>query len=169
MPAAIAVVGVVATVAATAYSAYSQHQQGKAQQKLNEYNAKVAENEAFAIERDAAAAAREASLQGMREAEALAGRQRALYAAAGVDINSGSPLLVQAEGYGNAAISAANAGGAIIGPAQSQASALRQQAVMDRFAGRTARATARANVIGTSIAGAASALRGGTAVAKQYF
>ena len=77
----------------TVTSAVSQYQQGKAQQSAYEQNAEISRQNAVAVEKQAAY---EEGIQ-REKANALKSRQRALYAKAGVDITSGSPLLVMAE------------------------------------------------------------------------
>lgn len=77
----------------TVTSAVSQYQQGKAQREAYEYNAEISRQNAIAAEKQAAY---EEDIQ-REKANALKSRQRALYAKAGVDITSGSPLLVMME------------------------------------------------------------------------
>jgi len=81
------------TALGTATSAIGQYQQGKAQKEAYEYNAAIERQNAIAAEKSAA---HEEDLQ-REKADALKSRQRALYAKAGVDITSGSPLLVMSE------------------------------------------------------------------------
>jgi len=86
---AAATIMAVAAVAGAAVSAYGMVRQGQYQSAANEYNAQIAE-------RDAEAARRKAALDAdasERKFKSLLGRQRALYAKAGVDITEGSPLL----------------------------------------------------------------------------
>ena len=80
----------IAAVAGAAISAYGQIQQGKQAKEASEYNARIAE-------RDAAAARAKAEFDAdtsARKFQSLLGKQRALYAKAGVDIAEGSPLLM---------------------------------------------------------------------------
>ena len=77
----------------TVTSAVGQYQQGKAQKEAYEANAAIDRANATAVEKQAAY---EEGIQ-REKADALKSRQRALYAKAGVDISSGSPLLVMAE------------------------------------------------------------------------
>jgi len=79
----------IAAIAGAAVSAYGSYKQGQYQKSAAEYNAKIAE-------RDAELARRKAAYDAETSAEkykVLMGKQRALYAKAGVDITSGSPLL----------------------------------------------------------------------------
>ncbi len=81
------------TALGTVTSAMGQIQQGKAQQEAYDTNAEIARQNAINVEKSATY---EESIQ-REKADALKSRQRALYAKAGVDITSGSPLLVMAE------------------------------------------------------------------------
>jgi len=81
-----------AAILAAATTAYGTYVSGQNQQTMADYNAKVAAN-------DAAAAQHQAEYDAEASAERykiLMGRQRALYAKAGVDLTSGSPLLAMA-------------------------------------------------------------------------
>ena len=96
MPAALVIVPlVIAAVGAVASSAMT-HQQARTQRKLTDVNAKNMEFDAKAKQRDAANAAHSQRAEGER----LLARQRALYGAAGVDVSSGSPLMLQVEQAG---------------------------------------------------------------------
>lgn len=77
----------------TITSAVSQIQQGKAQKEAYEQNAAIDRQNAIAVEKQADY---EEGIQ-REKTDALKSRQRALYAKAGVDITSGSPLLVMTE------------------------------------------------------------------------
>jgi hypothetical protein len=91
--AAIPYIALGITALGTGFSAYGQYQQGKAQREAYEQNAEISRQNAIAAEKQAAY---EEGIQ-REKADALKSRQRALYAKAGVDITSGSPLLVMAE------------------------------------------------------------------------
>jgi len=85
----MAYVAAIAAVAGAAIAGYGMIQQGQYQKASNEYNAQISE-------RDAEAARRKAQLDADASAakfKSLLGRQRALYAKAGVDLSEGSPLL----------------------------------------------------------------------------
>lgn len=91
MPAATALV-----VAGTLLRAVSQYQSGKAQEKAYKANARMADQEADAID-----VSTNYKVQKERDrARALSARQRVLYAKAGVDLSTGSPLMVMAEDAG---------------------------------------------------------------------
>lgn len=81
-----AAISATAAVAGTAMSAYGQYRAGQAEEAAYEYSAKVTERKAVQEE----ASARE-------RLRKLMSTQRALYAKAGVDLSSGSPLLVLSE------------------------------------------------------------------------
>ena len=88
----MAYAAVIAAVAGAAVSAYGAVRQGQYQEAAAEYNAKIAE-------RDAELARQKAEYDAdvsAKEFKKLLGRQKALYAKAGVDISEGSPLLVMA-------------------------------------------------------------------------
>ena len=82
-----------AMVAGTAVAAYSSYQQGKAQEQAYEYNAQVAEAN---VQSQKTKAYLDENQQRNR-IKRLMGTQRTLYAKAGVDLTSGSPLLVLAD------------------------------------------------------------------------
>ena len=80
----------IAAVAGAAISAYGAIRQGQYAEAAAEYNAKIAD-------RDAEAARKKAEYEAERSElkfKMLMGKQRALYSKAGVDIASGSPLLM---------------------------------------------------------------------------
>ena len=135
--------------AAAAFQAYQANEQGKAQNRLAQYNADIATQEAAAAERDAAIAAADKR----RDNAALLSRQRALYAKAGVVGTTGSPLMVAAETAGELERSAS----AIDTAGANQARALRQQSVLERFSGASARRAGRLNAIGHGIQGISNA------------
>lgn len=83
------VVMAVAAVAGAAVSAYGAVRQGQNAKEAAEYNARASEIEAAEAKRKAAYDAETSSMQ-FKE---LMGKQKALYAKAGVDLSSGSPLL----------------------------------------------------------------------------
>jgi hypothetical protein len=147
--AALPAIAVIATLASSGFAMYSANEQGKAQEGLANYNADLAEQDAMVEERDARLAANEQR----KDNERLLSRQRALYAKAGVVTTAGSPLLVQAETAGileRNALATEVAG-------SNQAGVLRQQGVLERFAGKSARSAGRLNAIGTGLQGVASA------------
>lgn len=94
------VVDLLVTAAETTVVAVETLQQAKAESKAAKSNAAIADANA-ALELANAEAARKKALYDANvkreENERLSSRQRALYAKAGVDIDSGTPLLVLAE------------------------------------------------------------------------
>lgn len=94
----LATLSLAATAIGAAMSAYGQIQQGKAQSAASKYQAAVARNNSIIAEQNAQAE-RERGLaqeqaQRMKTAGLIAS-QRAAFAGSGVDIDSGSALLVQ--------------------------------------------------------------------------
>lgn len=138
MPAALAVVS---TVAAAGYSAYAQNQAGKAQQRMANYNAALAEQEASTRERDSRIQANAQRVQNER----LLARQRALYAKAGVSMSTGTPLMVQADQAAELERGAVD----IERTGSVEAGRFRQQAALDRMSGRVARQGAKMQAVGT--------------------
>jgi hypothetical protein len=160
-----------ATAVGTGISAYSQYQAGKAQQKLNEYNAqmsdynaKVQEQAALDRSRDARIAANAQRAQSLK----LMARQRALWAKAGVVGSSGTPLLVQAEQAAQlemGALETERTGNIEAGRMRQQAVLDRMQATSSRMAGKYARSAANLNAAGTILQGAGS-VAGGAAYGR---
>ena len=146
---AIPIIAVVATVAAAGYSAYAQNQAGKAQERLSNYNAALAEQEASTRERDSRMQANAQRVQNER----LLARQRALYAKAGVSMSTGTPLMVQAEQAAELERGAVD----IERTGSVEAGRYRQQAALDRMSGKAARQGANMQAVGTLLQGAASA------------
>lgn len=143
------VTALAATAVGTGVSAYSQYQAGKSQQALNNYNAKLNEQAALDASRDARIKANAQRAQ----AEAIKGRQRALYAKAGVVSATGTPLLVQVAQAGElemAALEQEQAG-------NSEAARLRSQAVLDRMSGKIARRSGNLGAAATILQGVGSA------------
>ena len=87
--AAIPIIALAGSLIGTGLSAFGQYRAGQAQQGAYNYNAQVAESEAGVAR---VGAAREEEIH-REKLNRLIGTQKALYAAAGVDISSGSPLL----------------------------------------------------------------------------
>lgn len=147
------VLSLTATAAGTGYSAYSARQKGKAEQALNNHNAAVNDQSALDAQRDSRI---KATAQRARS-EKLKARQRALYASAGVNIATGSPLLVQVAQAGElemAALEEEVAG-------NTAAARLRQQAVTDRMAGASARRAGRFDAAATILTGVQDMARTG--------
>lgn len=135
----------VAGLVGTGVQVYSAIEQGKAQNRLAQYNAQMAEREAKLAERRGQLAA-EAQ---RRSNDQLLARQRAGYAASGVVVDVGSPLLVQAQqaGYAEMAILQELETGGM------ESDAFNQQAVLDRYEGASAKSASRLNAFGTILQG----------------
>lgn len=85
------------TAASTVFGAYSSYQQGQYQSDVSNYNAQVSRNNAIVQERlaqDAIQRGERDELQHRLQVAKQKGNQRASYAGSGVDISSGSPLIV---------------------------------------------------------------------------
>ena len=152
-PAIIAAVGAAAAVAGAGVTAYAAHAQGQAQEEAADFNAKVAKNNAIAAEQAAAIEAE----QKREHYRRLMGTQRARQGASGVEISSGSPLLVQLDQAEQAALalSTTQYGGGV------RAQGFNAEAELEGFSGSQA---ARA---GTLTAGA-SILTGVSSAAGAY-
>jgi len=72
----------------TGLTALNQYQQGQNQQKVADWNADLQVQNA----KDARAKSEQDAMERLKQAETLKGKQRLAYAAAGVDISSGTPL-----------------------------------------------------------------------------
>lgn len=134
------------TAASAAYSGYSSYQSGKNQQKVAEYNAKVAETQAL----DARARGAAEANQKRREVAAVLSQQQTQMAANGIETASGSAL--------NLASDAAWAGE--MDAKTIEVNALRaaygyeQEAVGTRLQGQVARRNANGQAIGSLLSGA---------------
>ena len=150
MPAnVIMIAAMVATAVGSGVSAYSSYQSGKATQRINEYNAKLAEQAALDKERDGKIIANATRANNER----IKSRQRALFAKGGVVSGTGSPLMVMAEQAAQLEMGALDAERT----ATNESSSLRTQAVLDRMAGKAARQAGTLNAVGTVLSGAGQA------------
>lgn len=133
-------------------SAYGSIQQGKAQKAINDQNAAV--NDQAALDR-----ARDGRILANSQRDknrSIQAKMRALYAKGGVSTSVGSPLVVQVQQAGELELGALEAEQT----ANAQASQLRQQAVLDRMAGKAARRAGNFNAAGTILSGAGAAVKG---------
>lgn len=97
------IAGVVVAVVAAAASAYTAYEQGQQQQKIANFNAKVAENSATAQRQAAAVEA-----ENLRDKQRLImASQRAGIGASGILGSEGTPLLVQTDSAEKAALNEA--------------------------------------------------------------
>src|SRR5579859_2255368 len=95
MGAAVPIISLVATAGSAIMGAVGAEQQAKAQAAAASYNAQVARN-AATYETEQGQVQAEAQ---QRQRAALTGRQRAMFGAMGVDVNTGSPLDIQSDTY----------------------------------------------------------------------
>lgn len=148
----VAAIVVAAISAALTYE--SAKTQARTTEKVAEYNAEVATNQAISEQNRAQFAADQQRAATRR----VLARQRALYGTAGVEENFGSPLMVQADSAMQGELDAQiiRSGG------QARASAFEAQAGLDTFRARAARGIETAGAIqaGTTLlSGAATAYR----------
>lgn len=144
----MAIAALTTTAIGGTVSAVNTYQQGKAQNALNQRNAQIADQAALDRERDSRILA---NAQRDRNRK-LMSRQRALLAKSGVIADTGSPLALQAQQAGElemAALDAERTGNV-------EASQLRQQAVLDRMAGRAAKRAGTLGAAGTILSTAGS-------------
>lgn len=145
--AVIGVVGAVIALIGVAASTYAAYEQAETQEKYAKYNAKVAENQA-AGERMRAGVAAEQQRELHRRVIA---NQRAQYGTSGVDVASGSPLLVIADSARQAELDAQ----IILAGGEGRAIGFQSQANLDRFQGRAAMKAGYVNAGSTLLSGAA--------------
>ena len=93
----MAAVGIGLFAAGVTLSAVGKYQEGKTAKEAHDYNAKIAE-EGGAFE----------EAESRKRWKRLMGQQLALYAKAGVDISSGSPLLIMSQTAAEAELEALN-------------------------------------------------------------
>ena len=144
----VTLIAAAAAAAGAGVAAYGQYQQGKAQERLLNYNARVRDEEAATQERDAKIRAdqlRLANKKLMAKARTVQGTQGVLMA--------GSPLDVLADTAGQLEMSVQEVrrGGTIEG------ARLRREAIFDRMQGRAARRGANYAAAGTLLTGAGQA------------
>jgi hypothetical protein len=142
------IVGVVLQAGGTALSAYGSYQSGQAQKGMANYNAKLAENEAAAKEQQA----HFETLQMSKERDRALASQRAALGSSGAMVSEGTPLLLMAEQAGNFELD-------ILMQQRNralEASALRSQATLDRFAGKQASYAGTMGAFTTVLGGAGS-------------
>lgn len=143
-------------VAVAAYAAYTQREAAKDEQKMMEYQAKLAEREGGLAESQAR---READAH-RKAVRRLIGTQRAKLAASGVDIGSGSPLELFAQTAYDGEMDAQD----IIYAGKISKNTMSLRAEMSRFRGRVAMVQGQRQAIGTLASGTAGAMgsyRGG--------
>lgn len=144
----MAVTSAVIAVIGAGIAAYGSVQRGKAEQAINETNARRDENEAIQREMEA----REQYRREKANARRYLAQMRASYAGRGVAME-GSPLIAMADAAATLELQAldnARAG-------RLQAGALRQQGLLRRMYGAQARAAGNLGGLSTAISGASSA------------
>lgn len=149
MAMALMAVSAVAGLAGSFAQSSALNAQADAQEKIAEFNAKQKEMEAS--RRQA-----EGVLRGQleeRDAQKLSGRARASFAANGVDTSQGSPLLLEqdliSEGSFRSSIEIASA--------QNDQRSLQENAKADRFEGKVAAMSSRAQARASLLSGVGSA------------
>ena len=131
-----------------AVSTYAAYEQAQTQEKFQKYNAKVAENQA-AGERMRARVAADQQREAHRR---LIANQRATYGVSGVDVASGSPLLVIADSAKQAELDAQ----IILAGGEARGIGFETQAGLSRFQGRQAATAGYVNAGSTLLSGVAS-------------
>jgi hypothetical protein len=124
---------------------------------LEDYNAKLNEQAAATTERDALAMMRTQRAENAR----MAGRQRALFAAAGVRMDTGTPLMTQVQTAQQAELRVAETRR----QGEVTAQKLRTQAAIDRFGGQSAH---NAGVLGAIGAGIGTVAKTASGMASGY-
>lgn len=145
--ATIAIVGAVIALIGVAASTYAAYEQAQTQEKFQKYNAKVAENQA-AGERMRAGVAADQQREAHRR---LIANQRAQYGVSGVDVASGSPLLVIADSAKQAELDAQ----IILAGGEARGIGFDTQAQLSRFMGRQQSQAGYVNAGSTLLAGTA--------------
>lgn len=149
----------VTTAVSTAFTARSQIQQGKYKEKIAQYNARVAENQAQEVRR----AGTEAENIKRRETAELLSRQQAQLGAAGIELGSGSALQLQESTVTFGEADALR----IRSNTAAQISALQTGAELTRAQGVASKRAGYASATGTLLSGTAKFL--GTGVADKWF
>ncbi len=147
------VAAVVATVLASAVSAYASYKSGQSQKEAAEFNASMSEQQAA----NAREAARVKSEQAQRAYSRQLASMRAGYSAAGLELSTGTPLMVLMDSASEAAkdIERIKKGG------ESQANLFQGEAGLQRLMGNAAYT---AGVLGAGV----SLLGGASKVGSMY-
>lgn len=143
----------IAMVAMAVVSAVSAMSAAKSEKDMNEYNAKVAENQAIASRQQAA-------FEGERikeRSKAVLARQRALYGKAGVEVGAGSPLELAADTAYQADVDMQ----AVRYSGETQARQAESQAKLDKWQGKVAMRKGYMQAGTSLLKGAASAYGAG--------
>lgn len=131
----------------TAISAYSQYRQSQQQQAVSEYQAELYEEEA----KEAEKSAKYDEERHRESVRSMLAAQRALYGASGVDLSSASASAVMLETKREGELDALQIrrGGEVA------ATSARNQAILQRYYGRTSKRMMPLQVGGTLLSGAA--------------
>ena len=142
-------VAIAASAVGSGISAYSAISAGQAQNRLSQYNARLADEQANLIAKQGS----DRAMAQMTQNEQILSRQRAAYAANGVVTDTGSPLLVEAKqaGYMQMAVLQDQAG------AQIESQRYDQQAQLDRAQGSISSEAGFLNAGATILQGAGKA------------
>jgi hypothetical protein len=150
-PVILGIIGATTAAAGTAVSAVGQVKAGNAAKNVGEYNASVDEQNA---QNSLADATTSEAQQRVRDSHVIAAG-RAIAGASGVDVNSGSPLDVQAENQKQAEMNALN----IRRSGQTRAQAFIADAQSQRMQGKNAQAASMYGAAGTILTGGANVAR----------
>ncbi|MDT8419344.1 MAG: hypothetical protein RQ754_02845 [Desulfuromonadales bacterium] len=146
------VVAAWAAVASAAVGGYAAYQSGQTQKQAAKYNEKMGEYRALdAAQRGASEAAAKRD-----RARKIASQQASGMAAAGVDINSGTPLALLTETAGLGELDALT----VTNNARREAWGYRAQGTLDRYQGKMAGRAGVLNAGGTFLGGASNAYFG---------
>lgn len=138
----------VASIGSTIVGIMGAKQQADAAAATATYNAQVARNAAVYEQQMGVIQAQ----QEQRKTAALIGRQRAMYGAMGVDVNSGSPLDIQADTYTFGKLNEAQA----LNNAQRRAWGLSTQATLYDYEAYNDKQAGKLNMLGAAIGGIGS-------------
>jgi hypothetical protein len=167
-PTTLAVAAIAATAASTYVSIQGQQQAGHAAKAQADYQAGVARNNAILAQRAATDARQRGDVaadQSAQRTQALIGKQRAILAQNGVDVNSGSALDITTDTAGAGKLDEltlrSNAERAALGY-EAQGSNFNAAAGLDELTGANALSAANTASLGTALSGA------GTVASKWY-
>lgn len=145
----LAYAAIAATLAGAGISAYSAHQQGKAQEQMGKYNAKVAENAALNEAQTAAENAKRQREQNRRQLASI----RARMAGGGQQIGAGSALDVLGTASSELELQTLD----LFRDSEARRRQNLSQASMSRWEGAQAARAGNLNAMGSLLSGAGSA------------
>ena len=144
-PVTWAVIGGISAAAGAGVQAYGSYQQGKSEEALGKYNAKVAERQAQAAEMQASAEAK----RQQRATRAEQARQRVLLAKSGIT-SEGTPLMLLEQSAMNAEMDRQT----ILREGNIQSDQFTSQAAADRARAKSAGRAGRIGAAGSLLSGA---------------